>query len=109
LLALLVQGVATALPMPASAGVTGLPIWLESSLCDSSPSDTPAHVPATPAHLICPVCFVLSAAGSAVPPQPPAFAEPRPQPLASPAIPDAQTTPRQHAGSLILSRAPPLV
>jgi hypothetical protein len=109
LLALLVQCAAAALPMPAAAGATGLPGWLESSLCQGSGPEAPAHAPATPTHLICPVCFVLSAAGSAVPPQPPAFAEPRPQPLASPAIPDAQTTPRQHAGSLILSRAPPLV
>lgn len=109
LFALLVQCAAAALPMPASAGAAGLPGWLDSSLCRGSGPEAPAQVPATPMHLICPVCFVQSAAGSAVPPQPPAFAEPRPQPLASPAIPDAQTTPRLHAASLILSRAPPLV
>ncbi len=107
LLALLVQGAATALPMPASAGMTGLPAWLTASLCQSAPADAPGDHPVRPSHLICPVCFVLSAAAGAVPPQSPSIAALEPRSLAAPAIPRALVLPRQHAGSATLSRAPP--
>ena len=108
LFALLVQCAAAALPMPAAAGVTGLPGWLESSLCQGSGPEAPAHAPATPMHLICPVCFVQSAAGSAVPPQPPVLMAIMPRRVAIPPTPAELTLPRQHAGFVAQSRAPPV-
>ena len=109
LLALLVQAAAAAVPMPASAGMPGAPAWLAASLCQSAPADAPGDRRAPPSHLICPICFVLSAAVSAVPPQPPAIVAFDPPPAAPPAIPRALGLSRHYAGATTLSRAPPTV
>jgi hypothetical protein len=109
LLALLIQLVAATAPMPSFAGTDGLPVWLTSSMCRSAPVDTPDDRPSTPGHSICPVCFVLSAAAAAIPPQPSDIVTPPARSLAASPIPQAAAPTRQYPGSLTLSRAPPSV
>jgi hypothetical protein len=104
LLALAIQLAAVSLPMPARAG---MPVWLAGSLCQGAPADG-REQPAPPSHLICPVCFVLSAAASAVPPQSAALVCPFVPPAAT-AIPRALGGKRQYAGFVPLSRAPPAI
>lgn len=107
LLALLIQLLAVVLPMPVSATTPGMPAWLAASLCRTAPADIPGERPVQPGHIVCPVCFVLSAAAAAVPPQPPAVRAPAPQPSLAPALPRALGLPPQPAGATPLSRAPP--
>lgn len=105
--ALLLQAVAAALPMPAAALAGELPLWAQSSLCQGDGGAAPAERPDAPARLACPICFLQSAAGSAVPPQPPAMMSILPWRMTVLPAPALLTLPRQHAAFVALSRAPP--
>ncbi len=101
LLALLLQGAALGMPMPASAA--GLPpAWLADSLCGSNDGG-----PADPIRHVCPICFVVAQAGSALAPQLPTIAAPSVLRV-GPALPSTRSgPPRRPAGAIAEPRAPP--
>lgn len=107
LFALLLQAVAAAMPMPAVAMAGEPPLWAQSSLCRGDGAPAPADLPDSPARLVCPICFLQSAAGSAVPPPPPVLMPILPRRMAAQPAPAEPALPRQHAASVALSRAPP--
>lgn len=100
LLALLLQAAALGLPMP--AGAAGSPRWLAGSYCGGEDGGSPNQT----GH-VCPVCFVVAQAGSAVPPQIPAFVPTVPPVARQPLLPALAVPARQQAGAIAAPRAPP--
>lgn len=98
--ALLLQAAALGLPMPAGAAET--PAWLSGSLCSEDGGGSPKH-----GNHVCPVCFVVAQANSAVPPQIPLLVSTG-LPAAGQPLPPVLSIPaRQQAGAIAEPRAPP--